>query len=154
MWRRELHAVIARLMYKCLWGGWKWYREVKKIVSPFPFCLVNRACLWKKTQKEKNPSRSACAWLLIELILVFAQNNLRSYLHRTKSFKANTQLLFLCNNQKISPSISFYYIFSDNIFWDTNCTDKFHWLELMNLFLTFLKIFSYFFVFPLYWIKG
>ena len=52
MCRGELSAVMARLMSKCLWSGWKWLRTLKEIASPFPCGPVNRKCSWKKTQIE------------------------------------------------------------------------------------------------------
>ena len=45
--------VITRLMLKCLRSGQKWYRVVKEIDFPFPSCLVNRECLWKKPKLKK-----------------------------------------------------------------------------------------------------
>ena len=67
MYRGKLSAVIAPLMPKCLWSKWKWWRGLKKIVSPFPCCLVNRECLWKKTHIEKKIQKPA-------LPLFFKQN--------------------------------------------------------------------------------
>ena len=49
----ELSAVIARLMSKRLWSGWKWQWGVKEMPSPFPCSLVIRERSWKKTQIEK-----------------------------------------------------------------------------------------------------
>ena len=46
-------AVIARLMSRCLWSRWKWWRGVKKIPSPFFCCPVNSSYSWKKTLIEK-----------------------------------------------------------------------------------------------------
>ena len=51
MCRGELSAVIAQLMSKCVWSGWKWSRGIKEIASPFPCCPVNHECSWKKSQK-------------------------------------------------------------------------------------------------------
>ena len=56
MHRDELSAEIVPLKFKCLASGWKWYRRVKEITSPFPCSFVNHKCLWKKTQVEKNIS--------------------------------------------------------------------------------------------------
>ena len=40
-------------MSKCLWSGGKWWRGLKEIAYPFPCCLGNSGCSWKKTQIEK-----------------------------------------------------------------------------------------------------
>ena len=50
MCRGELPAVTARLMSKCLWSGWKWYRGLKEIASLFPYCPVNH----ENTDRKKN----------------------------------------------------------------------------------------------------
>ena len=60
MSRSELSAEITRLMFKCLWNGWKWYRVVKAIASSFPCYPVNRECWWKKTQIERR------SWKILE----------------------------------------------------------------------------------------
>ena len=39
----------CQLMSKYLSSGWKWYRGLKEIVSPFPCCPMNCECSWKKT---------------------------------------------------------------------------------------------------------
>ena len=44
-------------MGKCPWSGWKWLRGIKEIASPFPCCLVNRECWWKKTKIQKTWTR-------------------------------------------------------------------------------------------------
>ena len=53
MCRGEPSAVIARLMSKSPWSGRKWQRGVKEAASPFPWCPVNRECLWKKYPDRK-----------------------------------------------------------------------------------------------------
>ena len=51
-------AVISLVMSKCLWSGWKWYRGLKEIASPFPCCPVNRKCSKKKTKIEKKKKQT------------------------------------------------------------------------------------------------
>ena len=53
MCRGELSAVIARLMSKRLWSGWKWLWGVTEIPSPLPCSPVIREWLWKKAPIEK-----------------------------------------------------------------------------------------------------
>ena len=49
--RGELSAVIARLMSKCLWSGWKW--GIKEMPSAFPCSPLICQFSWKKTQIDR-----------------------------------------------------------------------------------------------------
>ena len=59
MCKGELTAIIARLMFKCLWSWWK---------------PVNRACSWKKTQIEKKKGKKTtylALWNFVSWVLAF-----------------------------------------------------------------------------------
>ena len=84
MCRSELSAVIAQLMSKC--------RHIE-IAVPFPCCLVNRECSWKKIQIEKKNVEQQYLEIIVYLLPLPTPRKIFS---RLSLFINNAGDIFLC----------------------------------------------------------
>ena len=71
MYRGEFSPVIAQLISKCLWSGWKWWWRVKEMPSPFLCSTAIRECSWKKTKIEKKKISRPYSTLSVNLLYLY-----------------------------------------------------------------------------------
>ena len=97
--RGELSAVIARLMSKCLWSGWKW--GIKEMPSAFPCSPLICQFSWKKTQIDRKKSCFQVSKLTEVIYQISLENrNLKSELVITQNVNSRLEKKIIHSEKK------------------------------------------------------